>query len=1066
MINYYYSIKTNQFTIKAMKQKKTQSKLYTPNTNNTHNQSSLPWKEIYFHVSLVEEIRNMKSIPALLERLHSGETSRLEKLRNIDLYSMRIKQGSNESSRMILKPYQIAPNKQILVIVAIVENHNYEKAFRSYKNSTLKEFSIETLEPFYINNTNEVFENEIETSDLVIHNNSMIKVSKEQSQYLSSILERSEMQNYILSGAPGTGKTLIASLLLGQDLQNISEDQMSLPLAAAADDQKDSDSAAAADKDEQKDGNSAAAADNEQSTVMIYIALNQKLLDSMEIALKNHQYSNTLSRTRKHILLLTEESFLRLPELPCNTQMVLVDEYQNYTEESLKNIKEIINAASNNLIKTIYFGDTDQTFVTTETTNKLNFLKKLYIHEIHEFKLMIPYRCSPEIKKLLYQVIHLRQNRLATKHGSTMESMNTQTDGDIHRKGLVYFTTKIDRLKKFKGTINYLVIISNEGDREEAEKIFDATLIFTLESVQGLEVKNVVLYNMFDILAKNNETPVPEQSYNKLIVAISRASDKVAIFQSHQKNAIKIREALEIIENTEDLDISDKDLTLEDYKEKIIYWINNENIQAAKLVSERFSERFSDEHRTDTDSHDKEYLYNLCIEERKKEAEQANQQAEKANQEPKMDARQESDREKAEMAEQQKNLDRVIKEKLANKKAKAEAAREEAEKKARQEAERKKQKEEDLREEKSEALLTFIKEGDFRSAYMLINEGIVDIFKCNNGTTILHYLAEHPTLPDYINLVNLVFNKINEMHDNNKLFFLDENNNNKECTALNAAIRKGNFFIASKLINVGADISIKDIQNGTILHYITKPINTPEYRNFVNLVFEKIDKMPIGTTKTDFLNTYNLRENSTHLMMAIKEGNFFFARKLINAGADISIKNIGGITILHLLCKPINSPEYREFVNLVFEKIAKMPIGTKKMDFLNTYILIENSTHLIMAIKEGNFLLASKLLNAGADISTKSINGITIFNFLSVHDNSKEYKDLVDKVFEKIDTIKRNPSMANFICEIIKKTNYPSPYLIVKINTLRNEIMEPSEQNKRFLSSILKERANSTSPNR
>jgi ankyrin repeat protein len=280
------------------------------------------------------------------------------------------------------------------------------------------------------------------------------------------------------------------------------------------------------------------------------------------------------------------------------------------------------------------------------------------------------------------------------------------------------------------------------------------------------------------------------------------------------------------------------------------------------------------------------------------------------------------------------------------------------------------------------------------------------------GQTILIYLSDVTAVDqteEYKNLVELVCAKIGNMPAGDKSKFLDAVIGEYEMTILINAISRNKFSFALKLISIGANISIANKLGQTILYYlsgVTAVDQTEEYKNLVELVCAKIGNMPAGD-KSKFLDAVSGEYRVTALMNAISSKNYSFALKLISIGANISIANKLGQTILYYLSDVTavdQIEEYKSLVELVFTKIGNMPEDGKSK-FFDAVSGEYRVTALMNAISSKNYSFALKLISIGANISTANKLGQTILYYLSgvtAVDQIEEYKSLVELVFTKI----------------------------------------------------------------
>lgn len=111
-------------------------------------------------------------------------------------------------------------------------------------------------------------------------------------------------------------------------------------------------------------------------------------------------------------------------------------------------------------------------------------------------------------------------------------------------------------------------------------------------------------------------------------------------------------------------------------------------------------------------------------------------------------------------------------------------------------------------------------------------------------------------------------------------------------------------------------------------------------------------------------NELNIQGNygNTALMKASREGKFEIVKELLDAGADIALKNADGNTALWLACFSENSSIVEILIDAGIE-----------IDTLN----INGVTPLMYAASSGKENMVTLLLNAGADVSIKNPDDFT-----------------------------------------------------------------------------------------
>jgi ankyrin repeat protein len=189
-------------------------------------------------------------------------------------------------------------------------------------------------------------------------------------------------------------------------------------------------------------------------------------------------------------------------------------------------------------------------------------------------------------------------------------------------------------------------------------------------------------------------------------------------------------------------------------------------------------------------------------------------------------------------------------------------------------------------------------EGEYQVVKALLIRGIPHDFQDNSGKTALHYAAECYD-ERAVNVINIL-----SEHQAN----LDARDNLGWTPLMNAA-HHARLAVASRLLELGADVSAKNNQGQTVLHLgcrnfiiyqyqqLTKLVgmdsNLPEkgYNQLINLSIDVLKKLLIAgadINATDF-------EGESPIFNAISiSQNLVLIQFLVNNGAKINIVNLKG----------------------------------------------------------------------------------------------------------------------------------------------------------------------------
>lgn len=195
--------------------------------------------------------------------------------------------------------------------------------------------------------------------------------------------------------------------------------------------------------------------------------------------------------------------------------------------------------------------------------------------------------------------------------------------------------------------------------------------------------------------------------------------------------------------------------------------------------------------------------------------------------------------------------------------------------------------------------------------------------------------------------------------------YVDQRDDKHRSTALMFAVQRGDFKITKLLLENGADIYLKsEVYNYAVFDFATQNLNL----NIMSLLFNNgLD-----------INTKHSTCGSTALMSAIKQNKTVIVKYLLKLGAVID--------------------------ELVFD-YAMIDINIIIMYLLLDYGMDVNKRHskyestaIMFAAQQNNIDVVELLLLKGADISLKSINGHTVFNYttsVTIDHKLQNYKNYI-----------------------------------------------------------------------
>ncbi len=299
----------------------------------------------------------------------------------------------------------------------------------------------------------------------------------------------------------------------------------------------------------------------------------------------------------------------------------VVDEVQDLTESTLKLIVESVK---------------DENFLLCGDVNQVIHPSFFSISRLESFlrtgKVCVlekNYRNSKEVIELANRILHLKNYCFAPEDKMKEEEKRLFfMEGDTEDKGNISFIAQDKKQKMAKEmpkSINWAVLVLDDEKKEEACKLFDTPLVFSVHEAKGLEFENVILYKfmscraydeIYDIVCtdKKNQKSIEgdiakvHHSYdqkdlnssrakdkqdksfvkykfymNALYVAATRANKNVYIIDSRkQRNLWE-----EVTPKVNAVDIKKEESTPEEWKTRALELIDRGNVEQARKIAEK-----------------------------------------------------------------------------------------------------------------------------------------------------------------------------------------------------------------------------------------------------------------------------------------------------------------------------------------------------------------------------------------------------------------------------------------------------------------------------------------------
>ena len=214
-----------------------------------------------------------------------------------------------------------------------------------------------------------------------------------------------------------------------------------------------------------------------------------------------------------------------------------------------------------------------------------------------------------------------------------------------------------------------------------------------------------------------------------------------------------------------------------------------------------------------------------------------------------------------------------------------------------------------------------------------------------NGSTLLHFASRYAEQE----IVELLL-KSNQISVN-------ATNNNRRTPLMLACLNGGRLDNMKTLIQYGADINARDIDGKTLLYYASR-YSKQEILEFL-LISNQIS-----------VNATNNNQITLLMFACFNGGRLDNMKTLIRYGADINAKFNDGSTLLHL-ASTCSKQEIIEFLL----KLNQISVNTTNND--------QETPLMLVCLNGGRLDNMKTLIQYGADINARDINGSTLLHFAS-----------------------------------------------------------------------------------
>ena len=193
------------------------------------------------------------------------------------------------------------------------------------------------------------------------------------------------------------------------------------------------------------------------------------------------------------------------------------------------------------------------------------------------------------------------------------------------------------------------------------------------------------------------------------------------------------------------------------------------------------------------------------------------------------------------------------------------------------------------------------------------------------------------------------------------------NNDRTTKSALHCAAATGNLALTKSLLDLGADINIKDDASNTPLFSASGPVR---YNSKRNEVTNNLELVKLLIDRGADINAGGVA--GTPLIAAIQAHSFEILDYLLEKGANVKVKNKEGMTPLMLIASSYNNKSKE-----VSEKVSSLiKAGASVNDNNNN-----GQTALMIAVNNRSSEVIRVLLENGADPNVEDKNGSNILSY-------------------------------------------------------------------------------------
>jgi hypothetical protein len=244
---------------------------------------------------------------------------------------------------------------------------------------------------------------------------------------------------------------------------------------------------------------------------------------------------------------LVSVALLKVNEIPPKYSLVLLDEAQNMPPAL---ISVFARLAENN--NAVYFSG-EQQAICSQINNTVRLIKAFYYQQgivLSEHRLTQTHRCPPQVSTLVTELMKLKRRVI----GGSMEKgeqpgMESAANVPLGRVSWLEPNDIASHLDFLQANRTDFVVVTLADYVEEVRRLLPDAVVFTVSEIQGLGVKNLLVYKVFaplsEVLVAALDSPdhthramrdgmdlTYTQHFNRLITAITRAEGNLTIVEA------------------------------------------------------------------------------------------------------------------------------------------------------------------------------------------------------------------------------------------------------------------------------------------------------------------------------------------------------------------------------------------------------------------------------------------------------------------------------------------------------------------------------------------------------